>query len=106
MTLETLKYGSFKPMWVVSDSKALPGYGGEVQGWADYKFSVQAIEKRKPTMPENEKKLGPLSLRLVERLAGTAFQVAKKIGIEKLSKFKWHLQSVLNEKRPGDGQWL
>lgn len=37
-------------------------------------------------MPENEKKkLGPLSLRLVERLAGPALQVAKKIGIEKLS---------------------
>ena len=86
MALETLKYGSFKPTWVANDAKALPGYGGEVQGWADYKFAVQAIEKREVGMPENEKKkLGPLSLRLVERLAGPALQVAKKIGLEKLS---------------------
>ena len=86
MTLEMLKYGSFKPTWVASDSKALPGYGGEVQGWADYKFAVQAIEKRESGMPDNEKKkLGPLSLRLVERLAGPALQVAKKIGLDRLS---------------------
>lgn len=86
MALETLKYGSFKPTWVANDAKALPGYGGEVQGWADYKFAVQAIEKREVGMPDNEKKkLGPLSLRLVERLAGPALQVAKKIGLEKLS---------------------
>ena len=71
---------------MAADSKALPGYGGEVQGWADYRFAVEAIELKESTMQENEKKkLGPLALRLVERLAGPALQVAKKIGLQKLA---------------------
>ena len=86
MALETLRYGSFKPTWVASDAKALPGYGGDVQGWADYKFAVSAVERKEAAISEGErKKLGPLALRLVERLAGPALQVAKRIGVDKLS---------------------
>ena len=87
MALETLRYGSFKPTWVQSDSKALLGYGGEVTGWADYKFAVQAVERKEATLSDGEKKkLGPLGLRLVERLAGPALQVAKKLGLDELEK--------------------
>ena len=87
MALETLRYGSFRPTWVQSDSKALPGYGGEVTGWADYKFSVLAVERKEATLSEGEKKkLGPLGLRLIERLAGPALQVAKKLGLDELEK--------------------
>eukprot|EP00435_Cladocopium_sp_Y103_P032430 s1165_g8.t1 len=87
MALDTLRYGNFKSTYVASDAKALPGYGGEVQGWADYKFAVQAIEVKESKISETEqKKLGPLALRLTERLAGPALQVAKKIGVEGLAK--------------------
>ena len=86
MALETLKYGSFRPTWVQSDAKALPGYGGDVQSWADYKFAVSAVERKEAAISDGErKKLGPLALRLVERLAGPALQVAKRIGVDKLS---------------------
>ena len=30
MALDTLRYGSFKPTYVATDTKVLPGYGGEV----------------------------------------------------------------------------
>eukprot|EP00435_Cladocopium_sp_Y103_P045024 s7_g12.t2 len=87
MALDTLRYGNFRPTFVASDAKSLPGYGGEVQGWADYRFAVQAIELKESKLSESEqKKLGPLALRLTERLAGPALQVAKKIGVEALAK--------------------
>ena len=86
MALDTLRYGSFKPTYVAADTKALPGYGGEVQSWADYRFAVEALEKKEAQIAEGErKKLGPLALRLTERLVGPALQVAKKVGVEKLS---------------------
>lgn len=86
MALDTLRYGNYRPTYVASDSKSLPGYGGEVQGWADYKFAVQAIRKKESQISEGEKKkLGPLALRLTERLVGPALQVAKKLGVDKLS---------------------
>ena len=59
---------------------------GEVQSWADYRFAVEALEKKEAQIAEGErKKLGPLALRLTERLVGPALQVAKKVGVEKLS---------------------
>ena len=86
MALDTLRYGSFKPTYVATDTKALPGYGGEVQSWADYRFAVEALEKKEAQIAEGKrKKLGPLALRLTERLVGPALQVAKKVGVEKLS---------------------
>jgi len=86
MALETLRYGSFKPTFVAADSKALPGYGGEVQSRADYRFAVEALEKKEAQIADGERrKLGPLALRLTERLVGPALQVAKKVGVDKLS---------------------
>ena len=87
MALDNLRYGSFKPTYVQGDPKALPGFGGDVQSWADYKFSVMAIEKKENYLSEGEKKkLGPLGLRLIDRLAGPALQVAKKMGLDELAK--------------------
>eukprot|EP00435_Cladocopium_sp_Y103_P058019 s404_g20.t1 len=40
MALETLRYGSFKPTYVATDAKALPGYGGE----EDVELVVDAVE--------------------------------------------------------------
>ena len=86
MALETLRYGSFKPTYVAADTKVMPGYGGEAQSWADYRFGVEALEKKEAAISEGErKKHGPLALRLTERLVGPALQVAKKVGIERLS---------------------
>ena len=81
MALETLRYGSFKPTAVVTEAKSLPGYGGDVQDWTNYKFAVEAIQKKESMLSkEQQEKLGPLGLRLAERLIGPALQVAKKIG--------------------------
>ena len=86
MALETLRYGSFKPTAVVTEAKSLPGYGGDVQDWTNYKFAVEAIQKKESMLSkEQQEKLGPLGLRLAERLIGPALQVAKKIGIDELS---------------------
>lgn len=86
MALENLRYGQFKPTAVAVEPKILPGYGGQVEEWAKYRFQVLAVEKKEALMSENErKKFGPLGLRLIERLVGPALQIAKGIGIDKLS---------------------
>ena len=87
MALDNLKYGNFRPTTVVPEARSLPGYGGQVEEWANYKFQVQAIEMKESQMSEAErKKLGGLALRLTERLQGPALQIAKTLGIEELAK--------------------
>ena len=86
MALDNLRYGQFKPTAVAAEAKTLPGYGGQVEEWANYRFQVLAVEKKESLMTDTErKKLGPLGLRLIERLVGPALQIAKGLGIEKLS---------------------
>ena len=88
MALDTLRYGSFKPTTVVT--KALPGCGGDVQDWTNYKFAVEEIQKKESMLSKDQQeKLKPLGLRLSKRLIGPALQVAKKIGIDKLSAKDW-----------------
>ena len=87
MALDNLRYGNFRPTTVVPEARSLPGYGGQVEEWANYKFQVQAIEMKESQMSEGErKKLGGLALRLTERLQGPALQIAKTLGIEELAK--------------------
>ena len=86
MSLENLRYGSFRPCTVTADPRSLPGFGGQVEDWSTYKFQVEAIEKKEQGLSENErKKLGSLALRLTERLQGPALQIARTIGITKLA---------------------
>ena len=35
MALENLKYGNFKPLSVAPESRTLPGFGGQVEDWAN-----------------------------------------------------------------------
>ena len=86
MALEGLKYGNFKPQTVSYDSRALPGFGGDPTAWADYKFQVEALIAKEAKLSETErKKLGPLGLRLVDRLTGPALQLAKQLGVPTLA---------------------
>ena len=86
MSLENLKYGNFKPTTVAPEARTLPGFGGQVEEWANYKFQISALEKKENQLSEGErKKLGPLGLRLVERLQGPALQVAKTLGVDALA---------------------
>lgn len=87
MALDDLRYGSFRPVAVQAEARALPGYGGQVEDWGTYRFMVEALEMKESQLSENErKKLGGLALRLTERLQGPALQIARSIGVEKLSK--------------------
>jgi len=87
MALDNLRYGSFRPVAVQAEARALPGYGGQVEDWGTYRFMVEALEMKESQLSENErKKLGGLALRLTERLQGPALQIARSIGVEKLSK--------------------
>ena len=62
MALDNLRYGNFRPTTVVPEARSLPGYGGQVEEWANYKFQVQAIEMKESMMSEGErKKLGGLA---------------------------------------------
>ena len=87
MALDSLRYGVFKPQWVGADPKALPGFGGEVASWPDYKFSVQALEKKEQALSDTEKKkLGPLGLSLVaqrckSRSQGTVVRAGEHSGL-------------------------
>ena len=87
MALESLKYGNFKPQQVFPEARSLPGFGGDPTAWADYRFQVEALQAREEKVSDTEKKkLGPLALRLVERLQGPALQVAKQLGVQTLTK--------------------
>ena len=86
MALEGLKYGNFRPQSVQWDARALPGFGGDPTAWADYRFQVEALMTKESLLADSEKKkLGPLGLRLVDRLTGPALQIAKQMGVQKLS---------------------
>lgn len=86
MSLENLKFGNFKPTTVAPEARTLPGFGGQVEEWANYKFQISALEKKENQLSEGErKKLGPLGLRLVERLQGPALQIAKSLGVDALA---------------------
>ena len=87
MALESLKYGNFRPQQVFPEARSLPGFGGDPTAWADYRFQVEALQAREEKVSDTErKKLGPLALRLVERLQGPALQVAKQLGVTALVK--------------------
>ena len=86
MSLDNLRYGSFRPTSVQPEARALPGYGGQVEEWGTYRFMVEALEKKESQLSEGEKKkLGSLALRLTERLQGPALQIARGLGVEKLA---------------------
>lgn len=86
MALDNLRYGNFRPTAVAPESRTLPGFGGQVEEWANFRFQVKAIGKKEQQMTEGErKKLGPLALRLTEGLQGPALQIAKGLGVEALA---------------------
>ena len=86
MSLDNLRYGSFRPTSVQPEARALPGYGGQVEEWGTYRFMVEALEKKESQLSEGEKKkLGSLALRLTERLQGPALQIARGLGVDKLA---------------------
>ena len=64
---------------MVTEAKSLPGCGGDAQDWTNYKFAVEAVQRKESMLSkEQREKLGPLGLRLAERLTGPALQVAKE----------------------------
>lgn len=86
MSLDNLRYGSFRPTSVQPEARALPGYGGQVEEWGTYRFMVEALEKKESQLSDGEKKkLGSLALRLTERLQGPALQIARGLGVDKLA---------------------
>ena len=86
MSLDNLRYGSFRPTSVHPEARALPGYGGQVEEWGTYRFMVEALEKKESQLSDTEKKkLGSLALRLTERLQGPALQIARGLGVDKLA---------------------
>ena len=54
MALDNLRYGQFKPTAVAAEAKTLPGYGGQVEEWANYRFQVLAVEKKESMMTGKE----------------------------------------------------
>ena len=58
---------------IESKGGGLPRYGGEPQKLSEYSWRVRARIIREALLPEEEqKKMGPLGLRLVEGLNGSA----------------------------------
>ena len=63
-----------------------PRYGGEPQKLSEYSWRVRARMTREALLPEEEqKKLGPLGLRLVEGLSGSALRIAQLIDTTELA---------------------
>ena len=58
----------------------IPRFGGEAAGLAEYAFRVRARIQREALMDKEEtKKYGPLGLRLIEGLRGTALRMAQSM---------------------------
>ena len=89
--LELLRYSNF----VAEDDATcstegkfgIPRFGGEPTRLAEYMFRVKARTfKGKAMSKEEREKLGPLGLRLVEGLSGTAVRLAQTLSFEDLAK--------------------
>ena len=89
--LETFRYANFihaEDAVTSTESKGggLPRFGGEAQKLAEYCWRVRARGTREALLPEEEqKKLGPLGLRLVEGLSGSALRIAQLISTTELA---------------------
>ena len=86
--------------------QGVPRYGGEPSVLLEYTYRVRLREAREQTMDSSElKKLGPLGLRLVDGLSGTALQIVRGIPVEDLAKSDGpstiikHLQKILKPRR-------
>ena len=65
----------------------IPRFGLEPTRLAEYSFRVKARMFKEKTLNKEEKeKLGPLGLRLVEGLTGTALRLAQTLSLEDLAK--------------------
>ena len=61
-------------------------FNGEPTRLAEYEFRVRAkLYKDKQVSEDEKKKLGPLGLRLVEGLSGTALRIAQTMDFSELS---------------------
>ena len=63
----------------------IPRFNGEPTRLAEYTFRVRAKQAKEQAMAYDEKKeLGPLGLRLIEGLSGTAPRIAQTMGVSEL----------------------
>ena len=71
----------------MSDGRSgIPRFNGEPTRLAEFEFRVKAkLFKAKQMSEEERKKLGPLALRLIEGLSGTALRIAQAFDLSKLS---------------------
>ena len=89
--LDTFRYVNFihaEDVATNTESKGggLPRYGGEPQKLSEYSWRVRARMTREALLPEEEqKKMGPLGLRLVEGLSGSALRIAQLIDTTELA---------------------
>ena len=87
--LEMLKASNFASVEdgdnVTEGKFGIPRYNGDPTRYQEYVFRVRARIRKEKKIDEKEvAKLGPLGLRLLEGLTGTAFRAAQMLDIEKL----------------------
>ena len=71
----------------------IPRFNGDPSALQEYLYRVRARAAREAHMDQSEvKKLGPLGLRLLEGLRGSAFKIAQQVTIEDLGKKEGHEQ--------------
>ena len=96
-----------------SRGAGLPRYGGETSRLSEYSSRVRARMAKEKLIGEDEvKKLGPLGLRLVEGLSGSAFKVAQQIPTKVLAspegaeELLGHLTQALKPRRTQEAREL
>ena len=71
----------------------IPRFNGDPSALQEYLYRVRARAAREALMdPAEIKKIGPLGLRLLEGLRGSAFKIAQQVNIEELGKKEGHEQ--------------
>eukprot|EP00435_Cladocopium_sp_Y103_P075102 s182_g54.t1 len=74
----------------------IPRFNGEPTRLAEYVFRVKAKQLKEQALSDEErKKHGPLALRLVEGLSGTALRVAQTLDFKELSKPEAGVEKLL-----------
>ena len=93
--LESLSYQAFKnatnetTFSTEGGKHGVPRYDGDPTCLAEYAFRVRLMEAKIAAMDKAEKaKQGPLGLRLMEGLSGSALHVVREIDMEKLASEK------------------
>ena len=86
------------------DRYGIPRYNGDPSRLNEWIFRAKTLERKEAALTDEQKKLGPLTLRLIECFSGQALKIAQGLDMAKLEKpdtgLTYLIDSLSGELRP------